>query len=192
MNVGGYVMSTDWALTKAIQRCFPGYVAQHSGTNTGNDVVVVEEALPGHPFTAGIFEGVPAMKWWLEIQAFPISVAYPERCSVIVDGAEMKMRYGSSPMAVTFSWGLGKVQHSLSHFFLQEEGMTQARGEKERMVFAADHLGLGIDTIRRIASEGGFRGQINEETMKSIAPDYSMFRLIVNVVGEKERWVEDL
>jgi HEAT repeat protein len=31
VNVGGYVMSTDWALTKAIQTCFPDYAVQFSG-----------------------------------------------------------------------------------------------------------------------------------------------------------------
>ena len=30
------------------------------------------------------------------------------------------------------------------------------------------------------------------ETLKKIAPDYSMFRLIVNMVAEKSLWVEDL
>jgi HEAT repeat protein len=192
VNVGGYLMSTDWALTKAVQFCFPGYAEQYSGSNTGNDVVVVEDALPGHPLTAGIFDNVPAMKWWLEIQAFPIRIAWPERCEVLVDSAEMKQRYGSSPMALTFRWGLGKVQHSLSHFYLQEEGMVHARGEKERMVFAADNLGLSIDVIRDIFKKGGFSGALNEATMKEMAPDYSMFRLIVNMVSEKSRWVEEL
>ena len=28
--------------------------------------------------------------------------------------------------------------------------------------------------------------------MKELAPDYSMFRMIVNVVAEKSKWVEDL
>ncbi|MHC4925542.1 MAG: hypothetical protein ACYTG4_15915, partial [Planctomycetota bacterium] len=104
--------------------------------------------MPGHPYTRGVFENVPAMMWWLEIQAFPIRVNYPERCDVIVDSAVMKQRYGASPMAVTFQWGLGKVQHSLSHFFLQEEGMTQARSTLARKIFAADNLGLSLEQIR--------------------------------------------
>ncbi|HEU4395170.1 MAG TPA: HEAT repeat domain-containing protein, partial [Planctomycetota bacterium] len=123
VNTGGYVMATDWALAKAVRACFPGYADQFAGANTGNDVVVVEDAMPGHPFTAGVFENVPALKWWLEIQAFPIKVLYPERVDVLVDSAEMRLRYGSSSMALHFRWGLGRVQHSLSHFYLQEEGM---------------------------------------------------------------------
>lgn len=192
VNVGGYLMTTDWALTKTVQPCFPGYVQQFSGTNTGNDVVIVEEGVKGHPYTQGIFENVPALQWWLEIQAFPITVTWPERCEVLVDSAEMRQRYGSSPMAVAFRWGLGKVQHSLSHFYLQEEGMQKAAEPRARMIFAADNLGLSLEQIRKIRKEGGFDGQLNEETMKLIAPDYSMFRLIVNVVREKSEWVENL
>lgn len=192
VNVGGSLMTTDWALTKTVQPCFPGYVAQFPGSNTGNDVVVVEEARPGHPLTQGCFDNVPALQWWLEIQAFPITVQWPERCQVIVDSAEMKQKYGSSPMAVDFRFGLGRVQHSLSHFFLQEEGMQKASAPRDRMIFAADNLGLSLEQIRRLKKQGGFDGAINAETMKQIAPDYSMFRLIVNVVREKSEWVENL
>ena len=192
VNVGGYLMTTDWALTKTIEPGFPGYLKQFSGSSTGNDVVVVEDARPGHAFTAGVFDGVPALKWWLEIQAFPITVIWPERTEVLVDSSEMRQRYGSSPMAATFRWGLGKVQHSISHFYLQEEGMQQAQKPRDRMVFAADNLGLSLDEIRKIAKDKGFDGNLSEETMKKVAPGYSMFRLIVNVVREKSDWVENL
>lgn len=192
VNVGGYLMTTDWALTKTVEPCFPGYMAQYSGSTTGNDVVVVEETNPGHPFTAGIFENVPALMWWLEIRSFPITVTYPERCDVIVDSAEMKQRYGSSVMATVFRWGLGKVQHSVSHFYLQEEGMQMASKPLGRMIFAADNLGLSLEQIRRLEEMGGFEGQPNEASMREIAPDYSMFRIIVHVVKEKSDWVEGL
>lgn len=191
-NVGGYVMTTDWALTKTVMPCFPGYMEQYSRSSTGNDVVVVEEATPGHDLTAGIFGDVPALQWWLEVQAFPITVSYPERCTVIVDSAEMKERYGSSPMATEFRWGLGRVQHSLSHFYLQEEGMQQASKPLDRKIFAADHLGLSLAQIRDLEKKGAFTGGLDAETMKQIAPDYSMFRIIVNLIAEKSDWVENL
>ncbi len=192
VNVGGYLMTTDWALTKTIQIGFPGYAKQFSGSTTGNDVVVVEEGLAGHPYLDGIFDGVPALQWWLEVQAFPMTITWPERCDVIVDSAHMRQKYGSSPLACVFRWGLGKVQHSASHFYLQEEGMTQVSDPKARMIFAADNLGISLEQIRKLSKEGGFTGQLNEETMKKIAPDYSMFRLIVNVVREKSDWIENL
>ena len=39
---------------------------------------------------------------------------------------------------------------------------------------------------------GDFDGRLTEEAMKRIAPDYSMFRMIVNFVKEKSDWVENL
>jgi len=192
VNVGGYLMSTDWALTKAVGQSFPGYMVQSAKSNTGNDVVVVEEAAPDHDLTAGVFEDVAALKWWLEIQAFPMQVIYPERCEVLVDSAQMRQRYGSSPMAAVFRWGLGKVQHSVSHFFLQEEAMQHVREPRARMIFAVDHLGLSLDQVRRMAGYGQFSGQVTAKTMEEIAPDYSMFRMIVNMVREKSEWVEGL
>lgn len=192
VNVGGYVMTTDWALTKTVMPCFPGYMEQYSRSSTGNDVVVVENAALGHELTDGIFGEVPALQWWLEIQAFPITIVYPERCNVIVDSSEMKERYGSSPMATEFRWGLGRVQHSLSHFYLQEEGMQQASKPLQRKIFAADHLGLSLDQIRTLEERGVFTGGLDAETMKQIAPDYSMFRIIVNLIAEKSDWVENL
>ena len=192
VNVGGYVMTTDWALTKTIMPVFPGYATQFARSSTGNDVVVVEEGMPGHPLTAGVFDGVPALQWWLEVQAFPMTVLYPERVDVIVDSAEMRHRYGSTPLGIAFRWGLGKVQHSASHFYLQEEGMQHASKPRDRMVFAADNLGLSLDTIRKMSDSGAFDGRVTEDTLKQIAPDYSMFRMIVNMVREKSLWVENL
>ena len=192
VNVGGYLMTTDWALINTLGPCFPGYLEKFQAASTGNDVVVVEETQPGHPWTQGIFERVPALMWWLEIQAFPIVVAYPERCQVLVDSAEMRRKYGSSPLAATFRYGLGKVQHSVSHFFLQEQGWAMHTQPHDRSIFAAEHLGVPLSEIRRLNEAKRLDGAITNDLMRELAPHYSMFRLIVNVVKEKEDWVEDL
>ncbi len=80
----------------------------------------------------------------------------------------------------------------MSHFYLQEEGLQHARNPRDRMVFAADDLGLSLATIRKMAASGAFDGRVSKETLEEIAPDYSMFRMIVNRVAEKSRWVEEL
>jgi hypothetical protein len=153
---------------------------------------VIEEAQPGHAWTKGVFEHVPALKWWLEIQAFPMLVAAPERVDVLVDSAEMRAKYGSSTMAVDFRFGLGRVQHSVSHFFLQEEGLVAESDPHARRIFAADHLGVPLAALRGLAADGRLAGPLTEDVMRELAPHYSMFRLIVNVVKDKEEWVEDL
>ncbi|MBL9086072.1 MAG: HEAT repeat domain-containing protein [Planctomycetia bacterium] len=191
-TVGGYVISTDWAVTKAVASCFPGHIVQYSSSSTGNDVVDVEPSPVPHPFVAGVFDGVPSLSWWLEIQAFPLTVARPHRVETLVDSREMRWKYGSSPLATTFRFGLGKVTHAISHFYLQEEGLAAASTPRDRMVFAADRLGIPIPEIRELVAQGRFPGKLDESVMRQLAPSYSMFRVLVNVVGEKSRWVENL
>lgn len=192
VNVGGYLMTTDWALVNTLTPCFPGYLERFQAISTGNDVVTIEEAQPRHPWTRGVFEKVPALQWWLEIQAFPMTVAYPQRCEVLVDSVEMRTKYGTSPLAASFRAGLGKVQHSVSHFFLQEQGYAKQTQLLERRIFLADHLGVPLPVIRGLTAAGRLEGPPDGATLRELAPHYSMFRLIVNVVKEKADWVEDL
>ena len=70
--------------------------------------------------------------------------------------------------------------------------MQKAAKPRDRRIFAADNLSLSLAQIRDLREKGGFEGGLNDETMREIAPDYSMFRLIVNVVKEKSDWVENL
>lgn len=191
-TVGGYLVSTDWALTKAVNSCFPGHVVQYSASSTGNDVVDVERAATPHPFVDGVFDTTPTLAWWLEIQAFPITIVRPHRVTVLVDSREMRWKYGSSPLAATFRYGLGKVTHTVSHFYLQEEGLAQATKPRDRLIFAAERMGIPMAELRELVSQGRFPARLDESVMRQLAPSYSMFRLLVNVVGEKSRWVEGL
>jgi hypothetical protein len=181
---GGYMATTDWSLVNATTKTFPDVVEGFVKRSTGNDVVVVEPGAPGHPTLQGVFHENVDLKWWLEIQAFPIAIADPARCTVLVDSLEMLVRYGSSAMMVEWSEGLGKVMHSTSHFYLQKEGFAHASNVEERKVFAADHLGLTIEEIRELDAKGAF-GDINNTT--PISRSYSMFHLLVNFINEKQR-----
>ena len=121
-----------------------------------------------------------------------MTVAYPQRCEVLVDSVEMRTKYGTSPLAASFRAGLGKVQHSVSHFFLQEQGYAKQTQLLERRIFLADHLGVPLPVIRGLTAAGRLEGPPDGATLRELAPHYSMFRLIVNVVKEKADWVEDL
>ena len=191
VHVGGYLMTTDWALQNAVTRAFPGYLARDNRAKTGNDVVIIEPADIDHPLLEGVFDKTTQLMWWLEIIAFPMRIADPFRADILVDSIEMlTKKYGSSTMAAAFDFGHGKVQHCISHFYLQEEGLTNRTTSKSRKIFAADNLGISLDQIRRLESRGFFDGQINEAMTKEIAEDYSMFRLIVNFVVAKRKQVE--
>ena len=179
---GGYMATTDWALVNALNKTFPGVLAGWVKQSTGNDVVVVEPADPKNPMVQGVFSDEVDLKWWLEIQAFPIAIHDPVRATVIVDSMEMLIKYGSSVMMAQFEAGLGKVMHSTSHFYLQKEGFASQGNATERRVFAADHLGIPIDDIRKLDAIGAFD---NVNDTKKISKSYSMFLLLVNFLEEK-------
>jgi len=181
---GGYMATTDWALVNALTRTFPKVFAGYVRQSTGNDVVVVEPAAPEHPVLRGVFRPNVELKWWLEIQAFPIKVDDPLRAVVLVDSLEMLTRYGSSTMMGEFRAGLGKVLHSTSHFYLQKEGFSSEGSALLRKIFAVDHLGLSIAELRELDSKGAF-DNINNTT--PISRSYSMFHLLVNFIDEKRR-----
>jgi hypothetical protein len=179
---GGYMATTDWALVNALDKTFRGVVKGYVKQSTGNDVVLVQPATPGHPTIEGVFgEGID-LKWWLEIQAFPIAIEDPIRSTVLVDSLEMHLRYGSSVMMIEFPAGLGKVMHSTSHFYLQKEGFAHEPDAERRKIFAADHLGLSMKEIRELDAKGAF-DDVNKTT--SISRSYSMFLMLVNFIDEK-------
>ncbi|MHC4407807.1 MAG: HEAT repeat domain-containing protein [Planctomycetota bacterium] len=180
---GGYMAVTDWALVNALVRTFPSVIAKYAKRNTGNDVVVVEPGTPDSKLLDGAFPAGVRPKWWLEIQAFPITIDDPVRANVLVDSFEMLSRYGSSPMLVEFSAGLGRVIHSTSHFFLAKEGFSNFGSAEERKLFAADHLGLPMREIREL-EKSGFFDQMKETT--PISRSYSMFVMLVNFIREKQ------
>ncbi len=191
VHVGGFLMTTDWALQNAVVRAFPGYIDREESAKTGNDVVEIEAADPSHPLLRGVFDRTTRLMWWLEVIAYPMKVIDPFRTDILVDSLQMlERRYGSSTLATVFDYGHGKVEHCVSHFYLQEEGLTSRTTAKDRKIFAADHLGLSLDQIRTLEARGFFDGAITEAMTKEIAEDYSMFKLIVNFVVEKRRQVE--
>ncbi|MHC4135360.1 MAG: HEAT repeat domain-containing protein [Planctomycetota bacterium] len=181
---GGYMATTDWSLVNATKKTFPSVVGSYVKQSTGNDVVVVYPAEPDHPILKGVFRDDVDLMWWLEIQAFPISIEDPIRATVLVDSLQMLTRYGSSAMMVEFPAGLGKVLHSTSHFYLQKEGFAHASGALKRKIFAADHLGLSIEEIRELDRKHAFD---NMNNTTPISRSYSMFHLLVNFIDEKRR-----
>jgi HEAT repeat protein len=188
VNTGGYVITTDWALQNVVKDVWPGLMVKWEKNTTRNDAVAIEPAAPDDPILKGVFDRGLPLKWWLEIQAFAIEILDPFRVDVLVDSLEMMDRYTLSAMLARFSYGHGKVLNSVSHFYLQKEGLSNVNTERERMIFAADNLGLGFREINDLANRGFFKTA--DAAATKVTKDYSMFRLIVNFVNEKKRRVE--
>ena len=181
---GGWLATSDWALTNAVRKTFPDVVVGYVKQSTGNDIVKIETASPNHSFLLDTIRPHVDYTWWLEIQAFPIFVNDPMRTTVLVDSLEMRLRYGQDTMMGTFPAGLGQVLHTTSHFYLQQEGFAQAGSRAEREAFAIDHLGISIATVRSLRARGGISDARNTT---AIARDYSMFRMLINFLHAKKR-----
>ncbi len=179
---GGYMATTDWTIVNALHKTFPNVVAKYGRQTTGNDVVIAEEAVPGHPILNEVFRPYVAPKWWLEIAAFPLEVVDPIRSTVIVDSFEMLRRYKRTALMVVFPYGLGKVMHSASHFYLQTEGLAKETTAKRRKIFAHDHLGMSLAEIRELEMKKYFE---DAKDTTPISKSYSMFHMLVNFLQEK-------
>ncbi len=181
---GGYMATTDWAVVNALRNTFPDIVVKYGRQSTGNDVVIAEEAAAGHPVLQEVFQPYVAPKWWLEIAAFPLEVSDPVRATVLVDSLQMFGRYGRSSLMVVFDAGLGRVMHSVSHFFLQTEGLAKETGALRRRIFAHDHLGMSMPEIRDLDRRNYFDD--TKDTVP-ISKSYSMFHMLVNFLEEKRK-----
>jgi len=181
---GGYMATSDWALTNTIYKTFPGIIKGHVRQSTGNNVVRITPCAPGHFTLRDVVPPHVDMKWWLEIQAFPISIHDPVSTTVLVDSFEMGQQYGRETMMATFRAGLGQVLHTTSHFYLQQEGFANAGSGKERQRYAVDHLGIPVDTVRDLVAFGGL-GDARHQRV--ISQGYSMFKMLVNFIREKKK-----
>jgi hypothetical protein len=122
VSCGGWLVTTDWALTRVVAGCFPRTIGSIGKTH--DDVVEIE------PTESAITKGIqPKSQFWLETSFLLIDVIDTESVKVLIRSAELKQKYGSDVIMVGFNWGKGKVFHSLSHFILQKSKSGKTRLE---------------------------------------------------------------
>lgn len=183
---GGYLVTTDWAIT-AVQKAFPRTIA-HGGTDTSNDVVAVHIHDGDEPLLKHVKVSANRPRWWLETSSYPIKVLDPQRVKVLMSSKEMKQRYGEAAIAVSFTAGDGKVLHMTSHFFLQQSKLVAA-ADKQRGSTFAKSAGLSEKSIlalkdRGIDVDGAKVGELNSA--------YSMQAVSTNLLVEKQRQNDEL
>jgi hypothetical protein len=179
VRTGGYLVTTDWALTLLI-RAFPGYLARGK-RNTRNDVVKVKV----HESGESLLDSIKAIKqnprWWLEGSSYPIRVLDRQRVKVLISSKEMKRKYGHAPIAVSFRYDDGKVLHMTSHFYLQQAKLRNRREKALGSAFAAS-AGLSKKELKALKKKGLDRvrsGELNSA--------YSMQQVTANVVVDKAK-----
>lgn len=117
VDKGGWVVSTDWALT-VIKEAFPGYLRNQ--TLSPETWVAIEPAAGAEndPLLQNVFNGADkAPRWYLEERSylFRVDTKAKDKVKVLIESAEMKTKYGAGVVAATFEYGQGRVLHIASH-----------------------------------------------------------------------------
>jgi pSer/pThr/pTyr-binding forkhead associated (FHA) protein len=136
---GGYLLTTDWAIEKVIEPCFEGYirVLRRNGRNviTPDEVIGIhtEAVKRKHFLLRGTAITGKDAKWWLEESSFPFEVLKKSEVEVLITSEDLKKKYGTEEVAITFRYGKGRVFHMLGHFY-QKEGNLKGTFSTQRMI----------------------------------------------------------
>ena len=135
---GGYLFSTDWALENVVEKAFPRTIRPirvrgNQIRGTPEMVIKVSAKLKRHFFLRGTGLEKEDAQWWLEDSSYPVRIVRPELVEVLVDSAELRKRYGSGAVAVTFRWGQGRVVHVMGHYF-QKEGNLRGTYAMQKII----------------------------------------------------------
>jgi hypothetical protein len=111
---GGYLLTTDWALSHLTQVAFPGII-EWNNEKTDTDMVSATVVYPD-PIT---MKGTVSNAYWkLDEQSEMVRVLRPNLCKILVRSrdlvAEDPDRMGI--LAVEFPFGKGRVLHLVGHF----------------------------------------------------------------------------
>ncbi len=176
VRAGGVLYTTDWALKNVVQRAFPHTIAWN-GVSTTDDVVGVQVARNDDPMMKNFVVGGTRPRWWLEGSSYPIKILDSQRVEVLVSSQQMRSKYGTSPIAVTFPVEDGRVFHVVSHFYLQ-------RNQGGRAVAAKKVLdGVQVSAPAKAALEKQMAGLSADD----VGAAYAMQQMTANLVLGKQR-----
>lgn len=184
VNAGGYLYTTDWALTRVVQQAFPGFI-QFNGRETANDVVEVEVKQTENNLLKHLTLSKENPKWWLESSSYPIKVLNKEKVDVLITSKEMGRKYGETPIAVHFRYGDGQVLHIASHFYLQQnQTRTVAETKKSTEYIKTDSTltdatKKALDKNVNFAADDVVAGDLNSA--------YSAQQMTSNIVIERKK-----
>ncbi len=182
VRAGGFLYTTDWALSDIVQKAFPGYVAA-TGRSTGNDVVEVELKKTENALLKHLQLSKEQPKWWLESSSEPIRVLNKEKVEVLISSREMKRKYGQDAIAVTFPFGDGRVLHMASHFYLQQ-GESRSVAEKKK---AKDFLASDSNVPAAVAKELAGDKDFEVATGGDLSSAYAAQQMTSNLVIERKK-----
>lgn len=184
VRTGGALFTSCWALTYTVVPTSPAVIRMFPapGSIVDNVFAMPTAAASTSPYLRGVFE--EGVQPYYSLQgAHLIHVVDPERAEVLVDSPYAASRHGAGDLVAHFRLGHGVILDSANHF--QEQGFASAPGLKgalECQAFAVNHMGLGLEELRRTRDEAWWRSpsKAAQEIM-----DLSVFRILTNFVREK-------
>jgi hypothetical protein len=143
---GGFLFTTDWMVSNLLEEAFPGYVGTQGRERPLPEAVVGVRPVRGqeeHPLLEGVFHEGTDAKWWLEATTHGISVKNSVRVETLIESPGLSESLGapSDAVAVTFTYGNGRVLHLLGHYY-QKEGSIAGTIAAQRI--ALNFLGMRL------------------------------------------------
>ncbi|MBG98666.1 hypothetical protein CL659_06115 [bacterium] len=180
VNEGGFLFTTDWALTNVIEKAFPGYI-KYNNKPTRDEVVKVE-IVGNDPFLSTLIENRDNPLWWLEGSSYPIEVINHDNVEILVKSSEIRNKYGQSPVFVTFPYGKGKVYHMISHFYLQRSEVRDSRGVKSGSFYASEKLKMNS------AKKNKYASMVDSDTnVAEVESAYTSTAIINKILFDKKK-----
>ena len=146
---GGYLFTTDWAISNIIAHAFPEFLDTSGPVAPLPETTVDIEPAQGqarHPLLRGVFLPGTQGKWWLEQASFDVKVRRGRDVTVLIESKELQEEFRREPtVAVVFPYGRGKVLHVMGHYYQEEGNMAGT--------IAAHRLALNFVLMRLQADE---------------------------------------
>ena len=123
---GGWIISSDWALTPYLTEAFPGYIREVVPKKRQTDTTVeIDATQRNSPLLKDVFRNSrtsgSTTRWWLE-EASKFVGTKGSRTEVLVHSEEMRKKFGSGVVVAHFRPSRnGRVLHLIGHFW-QKDG----------------------------------------------------------------------
>lgn len=130
---GGYLFTTDWALSNLVIPAFPGHLRTKGRIHPLPELIVdivPAEGLESHRLLEGVFEARTTPRWWLEQASFDVEVLRKDVVEVLAEAPTLARRPEGrgTAIAVTFPAGRGRVLHVVGHYYQQKGNVAGAIG----------------------------------------------------------------
>ncbi len=182
VRAGGFLYTTDWALTNVIQKAFPGIIA-YNDRPTQNDVVEVQVTDTDNVFLQHVNLSKTSPKWWLEGSSYPVKVLDKSKVKVLISSKEMKQKYGEAPVAVLFNYGDGQVLHIVSHFYLQQNDKRTLAEQQSGDSYLKNQANLPAAVADELADDES----VKKASAGDINSAYANQQFTTNIVVERKK-----